>query len=118
MPAFLSACRAAVLFCRTAGVLKGETVGSSVSCRSRCSFPMTCPCIIGAGVYAFFFFSCIAGLVRDMVGQQLGAGVYALPTVWPDVSIMEASNLRRVVGYDFHHMRLLCVVWLVDWFSR
>ena len=47
---------------------------------SRCSFPMTCPWMIG-----------IQGS--------------ALPTVWPDVSMMGASNLRRVVGYDFHHIR-------------
>ena len=33
------------------------------------------------------------------------AGVYALPTVWPDVSMRGINNLRRVVGYDFHHMR-------------
>ena len=33
------------------------------------------------------------------------AGVYALPTVWPDVSMLGASNLRRVVGYDFRHLR-------------
>ena len=33
------------------------------------------------------------------------AGVYALPTVWPDVSMMGINNLRRVVGYDFHHIR-------------
>ena len=26
------------------------------------------------------------------------------PTVWPDVSVLGASNLRRVVGYDFHHL--------------
>ena len=25
--------------------------------------------------------------------------------LWPDVSMMGASNLRRVVGYDFHHIR-------------
>ena len=31
--------------------------------------------------------------------------VYALPTVWPDVSMMGINNLRKVVGYDFHHMR-------------
>ena len=31
------------------------------------------------------------------------AAVYALPTVWPDVSMM--GTLRKVVGYDFHHMR-------------
>ena len=26
-------------------------------------------------------------------------------TPWPDVSMLGASNLRRVVGYDFHHLR-------------
>ena len=31
------------------------------------------------------------------------AGVYALPTVWPDVSMMGINNMRRVAGYDFHH---------------
>ena len=31
--------------------------------------------------------------------------VYALPTGWPDVSMMGINNLREVVGYDFHHMR-------------
>ena len=33
------------------------------------------------------------------------SGVYALPTVWPDVSMMGANNMRKVAGYDFHHMR-------------
>ena len=33
------------------------------------------------------------------------AGVYALPTVWPDVSMMGINNMRRVAGYDFHHIR-------------
>ena len=33
------------------------------------------------------------------------AGVYALPTVWPDVSMLGANNLCRVVGYDFHRLR-------------
>ena len=33
------------------------------------------------------------------------AGVYALPTVRPDVSMLGADNLRKVVGYDFHHLR-------------
>ena len=33
------------------------------------------------------------------------SGVYALPTVWPDVSMMRTNNMRKVVGYDFHHMR-------------
>ena len=32
------------------------------------------------------------------------SGVYALPTVWPDVSMMGINNMRKVVGYDFHHM--------------
>ena len=31
--------------------------------------------------------------------------VYALPTVWPDVSMMGINNMRKVVGYDFHYMR-------------
>jgi len=30
------------------------------------------------------------------------AGVYALPTARPDVSMLGADNLRRVAGYDFH----------------
>ena len=34
--------------------------------------------------------------------------VYALPTVWPDVSMMGINNLRQVVGYDFHHMPGMC----------
>ena len=29
------------------------------------------------------------------------AGVYALPTVWSEVSMLEADNLRKVVDYDF-----------------
>ena len=33
------------------------------------------------------------------------AAVYALPTVWPDVSMMGINNMRKVVGYDFHYMR-------------
>ena len=31
--------------------------------------------------------------------------VYALHTVWPDVSMMGMNNMRKVVGYDFHYMR-------------
>ena len=31
--------------------------------------------------------------------------VYALPMVWPDVSMMGMNNMRKVVGYDFHYMR-------------
>ena len=28
-----------------------------------------------------------------------------LATVWPDVSMLGATNLRRAVSYDFHHLR-------------
>ena len=31
--------------------------------------------------------------------------VYALPTVWPDVSMMGINNMREAVGYEFHYMR-------------
>ena len=44
-------------------------------------------------------------LPNDLSLDDWYAGVYALPTVWPDVSMMGANNLRRVVGYDFHHIR-------------
>ena len=44
-------------------------------------------------------------LLNDLSLDDWYAGVYALPTVWPDVSMMGISNLRRVVGYDFHHIR-------------
>ena len=44
-------------------------------------------------------------LPNDLSLDEWYAGVYALPTVWPDVSMLGASNLRRVVGYDFHHIR-------------
>ena len=44
-------------------------------------------------------------LPDDLSLDDWYAGVYALPTVWPDVSMMGASNLRRVAGYDFHHIR-------------
>ena len=30
------------------------------------------------------------------------AGVHALLTVWPDVSMLGADNLHKVAGYDFH----------------
>ena len=33
------------------------------------------------------------------------ATVYALPTVWPDISIMGSGNLRKVVGHDLHEIR-------------
>ena len=44
-------------------------------------------------------------LPNDLSLDEWYAGVYALPTVWPDVSMLGASNLRRVVGYDFHQLR-------------
>ena len=44
-------------------------------------------------------------LPNDLSLDDWYAGVYALPTVWPDVSMMGINNLRRVVGYDFHHIR-------------
>ena len=44
-------------------------------------------------------------LPNDLSLDDWYAGVYALPTVWPDVSMLGANNLRRVVGYDFHHLR-------------
>ena len=33
------------------------------------------------------------------------AGVYGLPTVWPEVSMMGADHLRKVAGYDFHDLK-------------
>ena len=44
-------------------------------------------------------------LPNDLSLDDWYAGVYALPAVWPDVSMLGANNLRRVVGYDFHHLR-------------
>ena len=44
-------------------------------------------------------------LPNDLSLDDWYAGVYALPTVWPDVSMLGADNLRKVVGYDFHHLR-------------
>ena len=44
-------------------------------------------------------------LPNDLSLDDWYAGVYALPTVWPDVSMLGATNLRKVVGYDFHHLR-------------
>ena len=40
-------------------------------------------------------------LPNDLSLDEWYVGGYALP----DVSMLEASNLRRVVGYDFHHIR-------------
>ena len=44
-------------------------------------------------------------LPNDLSLDDWYAGVYALPTVWPDVSMLGADNLRRVAGYDFHLLR-------------
>ena len=33
------------------------------------------------------------------------AGVYGLPTVWPEVSMLETDHLRKVAGYDVHDLR-------------
>ena len=44
-------------------------------------------------------------LPNDLSLDDWYAGVYALPTVWPDVSMMGINNMRRVAGYDFHHIR-------------
>ena len=42
---------------------------------------------------------------NDLSLDDWYAGVYALPTVWPDVSMLGAANLRKVAGYDFHLLR-------------
>ena len=44
-------------------------------------------------------------LPNDLSLEEWYAGVYGLPTVWPEVSMMGADNLRKVTGYDFHHLR-------------
>ena len=44
-------------------------------------------------------------LPSDLSLDEWYAEVYALPTVWPDVSMLGSSNLRRVADYDFHHIR-------------
>ena len=44
-------------------------------------------------------------LPNDLSLDDWYAGVYALPTVWPDVSMLGADNLRKVAGYDFHLLR-------------
>ena len=48
----------------------------------------------------FQFFFPISVFLEDWY-----AGVYGLPTVWPEVSMMGADHLRKVAGYDFHHLR-------------
>ena len=44
-------------------------------------------------------------LPNDLSLDDWYAGVYALPTVWPDVSMLGGDNLRKVAGYDFHLLR-------------
>ena len=44
-------------------------------------------------------------LPNDLSLDEWYAGVYALPTVWPDVTMLGADNLRRVIGDDFHRLR-------------
>ena len=44
-------------------------------------------------------------LPNDLSLDDWYAGVYALPTVRPDVSMLGADNLRKVAGYDFHLLR-------------
>ena len=44
-------------------------------------------------------------LPNDLSLDDWYAGVYALPTVWPDVSMLGADNLRKVAGYAFHLLR-------------
>ena len=44
-------------------------------------------------------------LPNDLSLDDWYAGVFALPTVWPDVSMLGADNLRKVAGYDFHLLR-------------
>jgi len=44
-------------------------------------------------------------LPNDLSLDDWYAGVYPPSTVWPDVSMMGADYLRKVAGYDFHHLR-------------
>ena len=44
-------------------------------------------------------------LPNDLSLDDWYAGAYALPMVWPDVSMLGAGNLRKVAGYDFHLLR-------------
>ena len=44
-------------------------------------------------------------LPNDLSLEDWYAGVYGLPTVWPEVSMLGADNLRKVAGYDFHLLR-------------
>ena len=44
-------------------------------------------------------------LPNDLSLDDWYAGVYALPTVWPEASMLGADYLRKVAGYDFHLLR-------------
>ena len=44
-------------------------------------------------------------LPNDLSLEDWYAGVYGLPTVWPEASMLGADNLRKVDGYDFHLLR-------------
>ena len=44
-------------------------------------------------------------LPNDLSLEDWYAGVYGLPTVWPEASMLGADNLRKVAGYDFHFLR-------------
>ena len=44
-------------------------------------------------------------LPNELSLEDWYAGVYGLPTLWPEVSMMGADHLRKVAGYDFHDLR-------------
>ena len=44
-------------------------------------------------------------LPNDLSLDDWYAEVYALPTVWPEASMLGDDYLRKVVGYDFHLLR-------------
>ena len=44
-------------------------------------------------------------LPYELSMQDWYAGIYGLPTVWPEVSMMGADDLRKVAVCDFHDLR-------------
>ena len=48
-------------------------------------------------------------LPNDLSLDDWYAGVYALPTVWPEASMLGDDYLRKVAGYDFHLLRKVAV---------
>ena len=44
-------------------------------------------------------------LPNELSLEDWYTGVYSLPTVWPEVSMMGADHLRKVAGYDIHDLR-------------